>query len=203
MTIPLDDELGGVYTEGMKTHSRGRDLCDWVVVGFAVGLGTMLTCLSGCCAAGGGHSDDRCSPDDTFSPGPPSLQQDVRDAAAQWQAALGRPVCVEDTGLPIYLVDELSVFEGLSNPGSCGQTYESFSVATHKWVRNNLIEIKALDTDNCPALKQTILHEMGHALGRTPTHIKEGLMQANYTIDQDWIDQASIDLVCANSFCAL
>lgn len=196
----LDDEFKGVYTDGMKPCTP---FYDWLVVGFFVGMGTLLTCLSGCSAAGEGREltvkPSRCAAEDIFDPGPPELETAVRYSASSWETAIGRPVCVEAGGLPIQL--EVDV-QGDVGHQVCGFTWQYYDNGPPETFLENVgIEIRKLDdTLNCYSYNQVLMHEMGHALGRTKAHTSTGLMQARATPDQ-FIDQAAIDLVCANSEC--
>jgi hypothetical protein len=200
MPNPLDDEFPPVYTEGMKTYSTAKD---WVVLGLLVGMATMSTLLSGCSAAG--QSTDEqvlsspCDPNDIFAPGPPELQDAISQAAEQWQAAIGRPVCVEKGGLPFHLQSGLRTQDGIE---ACGYTFQYYFREDGSWASNVSIEIRVVDEADCYSYRETVLHEMGHALGHRNDHTSDGLM-ALYADGTDWISQDAIDYVCEHTFCDL
>ena len=177
---------------------------------------TLISCLPGCYSAGGGpYSDEeilntkttalpsgRCDINDVFDPGPVELKESVIQAAQLWEAALGRPICVQDGGLPIELAFDV---KGETDHQICGFTSQYWHTNSQGelvyWAWNLSIQVRQLDDSlDCVGYDRVVLHEMGHALARRKDHTNTGLMSP-YATDQGRIDQEAIDYVCRDTPC--
>lgn len=201
----LDEDFPGVYTDVMKKpfYMTLEEYCEWAPICLLAGMFLLGLCLPGCSAAGEGEEyrikTSRCLTEDTFSPGPSELADAVLRSAQLWEAAIGRPVCVEEGGLPIELSP---VVLSENNEQACGFTWQYWHKSPPpRWAWNKSIEIRQHgDGLNCYSYDQVVLHEMGHALGHRKDHTDFGLMVTKAT-PEEVIDQSAIDYVCRDTEC--
>lgn len=119
----------------------------------------------------------------TFNP-EPGIADDTLRATERWSAATGCDVRIAPGGLKVVQVDDLTTSSGKVAAGACRH---------REGERCSRIEIHR--TYGGP---NTIVHEMGHALG-ADGHSLTGMMAEGAP---SGIDDASLELVCASLACA-
>lgn len=156
------------------------------------------------CAAGGG-ADKKPNPfagcDEVFAP-EPTIAELTAEVLDVWSQATGKNLCLSDQGTPVRLLP--TVIDEADGQPLCGTTDVDY-------FNNSYVFYVAISDSNldgrCISRRQTLTHEIGHAISHTPYgkayHLpdnKYGVMSAlpnSLTVP----NQLDKDLVCRYSDC--
>jgi hypothetical protein len=207
----VDMTCSRAHPAPMKRTVNNVETYWWWNIGLAAGMTVLLVASTGCYAGGQDvenwefvDSSQAFGPPpapgchDTFAP-EDDLLEITQWALSKWEAATGKTLCIDSTGIPIVRVPEVWVDE----KSVCGNTHKT-CYADGAFMHTNYIELSEADV-GCISQARVLLHEIGHAIAHHACngilHTEEyGVLHAKVNASTT-IDEPAVTLVCATSDC--